>query len=632
MKSSVSVIEKSAAISALRSQNCADFERLRAGIVGPPRFLDTAETAGDPLLLIECLIVQAAFSEMENSIADLDEAFARIRDLQQIIDMADVRPILRWGLAFVQSLTACSSAKYERAMTLATEAESLVEGTDFPDAQASTLNLLGVIFYRLEAFDRAVEFFTLSIATPGLARSTALAHAQLATVFETQHEYDLALSHRRIALELIDGLEVTDRYRFECDLCLTLINIGRFQEAHDALATLWGPRKDAPAFVALLSAELALGEDRLDDARSFASNAATHFEAIGLVGYELRSISIVADVHLRREQFETAIAILISKAVGVDTIDHERYCRQLVEAYRQLGQWENVVECQEHLRRHMRLRQLDLHAFHQLQERSFHFEALRAKNRAIDDRNQEVDMLRSDRENLLKIVAHELRSPMTALGLVLHSIEERAALGVSFNDRVRTGAKTVRRMQGIASQVATVGELTTGTFEVDTEPVDLDAVISRVVDEQSLAATRKGMAIVATRSGHIVRGHQGRLEQVLTNLVSNALKFADSGSAVAIKVAATDTAVEVAVIDQGPGLTALDLDRVFRRHARLSARPTAGEPSSGMGLFIAKQLSLAMGGDLVAASAGQGLGAVFTVQLQASSEPMSSRQATGPEQ
>ena len=105
-------------------------------------------------------------------------------------------------------------------------------------------------------------------------------------------------------------------------------------------------------------------------------------------------------------------------------------------------------------------------------------------------------------------------------------------------------------------------------------------------------------------------------ERVLDNLLSNAVKFSPQGGTVAVKVTSDAGAATIAVSDSGPGIAEAERSRLFRKFARLRARPTAGESSSGLGLYITKQLVDAMGGSIaVGGAAGQG--ATFTVTLPA---------------
>jgi two-component system sensor histidine kinase/response regulator len=104
--------------------------------------------------------------------------------------------------------------------------------------------------------------------------------------------------------------------------------------------------------------------------------------------------------------------------------------------------------------------------------------------------------------------------------------------------------------------------------------------------------------------------------RILDNLLSNAIKFSPPGSAVNVTVSVSDddSAGVVEIADEGPGIPAVDREKMFRRYARLSAQPTGGEPSSGLGLSIAKRLAEMMRGELTCDPPDAG-GATFRLRL-----------------
>ena len=105
-----------------------------------------------------------------------------------------------------------------------------------------------------------------------------------------------------------------------------------------------------------------------------------------------------------------------------------------------------------------------------------------------------------------------------------------------------------------------------------------------------------------------------RVEQVIQNLVGNALKFSAAGTRTTVRVSALPAGVRFEVEDQGPGLTADDLTKLFRKHARLSNRPTGGEHSSGHGLAICKRM-IELHGGRIGATNNPVRGATFWFEL-----------------
>jgi two-component system sensor histidine kinase/response regulator len=146
--------------------------------------------------------------------------------------------------------------------------------------------------------------------------------------------------------------------------------------------------------------------------------------------------------------------------------------------------------------------------------------------------------------------------------------------------------------------------------------VEFAEVATAVVQQYQESARRKALEIQSDfpTDGTTVFGDATALDQVLDNLVSNAVKFSPPGKKVFVSIRATDKKIECAVRDEGPGFTAEDKTRMFRRYGRLSARPTGGEPSTGLGLSIVRKLIQAMNGE-ISYESHPGQGTIFTIRL-----------------
>jgi two-component system sensor histidine kinase/response regulator len=153
-------------------------------------------------------------------------------------------------------------------------------------------------------------------------------------------------------------------------------------------------------------------------------------------------------------------------------------------------------------------------------------------------------------------------------------------------------------------------------FELRTEIVDIAGIVSRVAQDYDEAALRKNLKIhceIPPEPLNALVDHTATT-QVFDNLVSNAVKFSPPDREIHLVLCATGEHIECRVRDHGPGFSEEDKARMFRRYGRLSARPTGGEPSTGLGLSIVKKLVQAMKGDLTCDSAPD-QGATFTVRL-----------------
>jgi signal transduction histidine kinase/DNA-binding NarL/FixJ family response regulator len=226
------------------------------------------------------------------------------------------------------------------------------------------------------------------------------------------------------------------------------------------------------------------------------------------------------------------------------------------------------------------------------------------------------------RDEFLSIASHELRTPLTPLQLqvgTLRAHSDDLARGLAsqewIEERLDRIARQGRRLERLIGQLLDVSRISAGRLTLDLERVDLASVVSDV--EQRLreaeAIARSGCTVTTDLEHVVGEWDRMRLEQVVDNLLSNALKYA-SGTAVTVKVAAEDGTAVLTVEDKGIGLSPNDKERVFGRFERaVSSRHYGG---LGIGLFIVREVVDALGGT-VEVESEVGKGAKFTVRLPA---------------
>lgn len=236
---------------------------------------------------------------------------------------------------------------------------------------------------------------------------------------------------------------------------------------------------------------------------------------------------------------------------------------------------------------------------------------------ALKSARDQLKQLAEDKDELLGVLAHDLKNYLGGMNLSAGLLRDQAA---RFQDErltqlaeniLRTSAQSLAFVKAfLANAAADHG------FALKPSPVNLTEVVSAVVRQYKEAAHQKKIKIQTDFPADpvVVQADVSALGQVLDNLVSNALKFSPPGKNIFLAVRSANHHAECLVRDEGPGFTAEDKARMFRRYGRLSARPTGGEPSTGLGLSIVRKLALGMGGELLCESS-LGQGSVFTVRL-----------------
>jgi signal transduction histidine kinase len=151
------------------------------------------------------------------------------------------------------------------------------------------------------------------------------------------------------------------------------------------------------------------------------------------------------------------------------------------------------------------------------------------------------------------------------------------------------------------------------------ENIDLAALVKEVAESnQPLADQKQQFIAVTAPPSHPALCDPDRIREALDNLLSNAIKYSPIGGRIELILERQDMNSVIRVKDEGAGLSAEDITRLFGRFQRLSAKPTGGESSTGLGLSIVKRIVELHGGAVTAESAGPGRGATFILTLPAS--------------
>ncbi len=244
--------------------------------------------------------------------------------------------------------------------------------------------------------------------------------------------------------------------------------------------------------------------------------------------------------------------------------------------------------------------------------------ALRDMTNALYGRLDAIESFAAD-------VAHELKNPLTSL----RSAVETLPLAKNEKSRgrlVEIVQHDVKRLDRLITDISDASRLDAELARQDSVPVDLQALVEAVVALQDDLATRRKQHVTLTTRplgaphlAFVVLGHDGRLGQVVTNLVDNARSFSAEGGQVRVELAAVSGRVEITVDDDGPGIRAEKVERIFERFYTDRPEDEAFGNNSGLGLAISKQIVEAHGGRIRAENRrradGTIAGARFVVSL-----------------
>jgi signal transduction histidine kinase len=247
--------------------------------------------------------------------------------------------------------------------------------------------------------------------------------------------------------------------------------------------------------------------------------------------------------------------------------------------------------------------------------------ALMQANRRLSSQWLRLQRANGFKNEILGTVAHDLKNP---LGVILGRTEMLTELigAGSSKESVTAQVEHIRdatkRLTSMVDHLISDAMADAFDITIRREAVDIAGLVSEVVDaNQPLAANKQQTITVSAPPNFVTMCDTDRMREAIDNLVSNAIKYSPIGGKITVVVSHEQDDTVIRVADEGAGLSPEDLGRLFGRFQRLSAKPTAGESSTGLGLSIVKRIIDMHGGEVTADSSGPGQGSTFTITLPA---------------
>ena len=250
-----------------------------------------------------------------------------------------------------------------------------------------------------------------------------------------------------------------------------------------------------------------------------------------------------------------------------------------------------------------------------------YFERVGAERDRINLARAEAGRLHAEQDNAAKdqflaTLSHELRSPLN----VMLGWTQMLRAGHMSADAIARGfevlERSVRLQTKLIDDLLDVSRIITGKLRIERTRVDLTALTGAVVDAARLDARAKGVELSARiEPGLFLEADAQRIQQVMVNLLNNALKFTPEHGSIHVAVERIDGAARIAVQDTGIGMSSALLTRVFGRFQQGDSSTTRTHGGLGLGLAIVKHLVERHGGEIVASSAGEGRGSTLTITL-----------------
>ena len=236
----------------------------------------------------------------------------------------------------------------------------------------------------------------------------------------------------------------------------------------------------------------------------------------------------------------------------------------------------------------------------------------------IEEQNSELSYVNEEKNHLMSIVAHDIRSPLSASIEVAQSVQSKlSAEHPEYAEATSGIIQSMVQINEMAEKVLQERSKEQKKAQQEQQLVDIGELLRYVVQDFDARARKKNISIQLDFNNVYANLDSMMVRQILENLVSNAIKFSPLGHRVTLKVEESDGKAIVEVKDQGPGFTDHDKELIYAKFQRLSAIPTDGESSLGLGLSIVKKYTEQMNGEISLVSE-RGNGACFTLSFDSS--------------
>jgi two-component system phosphate regulon sensor histidine kinase PhoR len=229
-----------------------------------------------------------------------------------------------------------------------------------------------------------------------------------------------------------------------------------------------------------------------------------------------------------------------------------------------------------------------------------------------------LKQLERQREEFVANVSHELRTPLSLIKGYVETLLDGARDNPEVAERfLKIIERNTDRLDFLIQDLLTISALESGRMKLDLSPVNLWALVEKVFTHLHVKAENKSVTLRNDLPEFVTQGDANRLDQVLTNLVDNAIKYGRSQGLVTVSGSQLESGeLEISVRDDGPGIPAEALDRVFERFYRVDKARSREQGGTGLGLAIVKHIVQAHGGEVWAKSdLGKGTTFFFTLPL-----------------
>src|SRR5258706_5643718 len=249
------------------------------------------------------------------------------------------------------------------------------------------------------------------------------------------------------------------------------------------------------------------------------------------------------------------------------------------------------------------------------------YDEINKQKEQIELINKTLVELNEEKNDLISIVAHDLKSPLNQISGMLEIIKltskDQPAEQQEYTTKIDQATNRLKKM---VTKILDVSAIESKTLNITLEKINVTELLGEIVNRFITQAAKKDIVIIKEFENLIpsIVSDAGYVSEVLENLMSNAVKYSPLGKRIILRLNRKDGYVRIEFIDQGQGISEKDMKHLFGKYHKLTARPTAGEDSTGLGLSIVRKYIQALNGRVWCESE-EGKGSNFIVELPAAS-------------
>lgn len=537
------------------------------------------------------------------AITHFENALTLFRDLNLPHGIASVLNNL--GILYV------NLGEYVQALEYYRQASTLLESIGEAQQLAPLYNNIGQAYFLMSQFDEALLYYEKSLALcdeKTMKRGVALLYGNIGAAHKKKGNFVEALHYQQKSLKIKE--EIGDKvgkafaYHHIGQIYLDERNFGSaIQSFKKSLALAESVRHDESTAQALISLAQTLTRKN--------ENEESESSTIEIL---LRALELSEKISSRRLQQEAHLT--------------------LAERFEQLGEFQRALH---HFKKYQLIKDemFNEESDKRIKNLQVTFKVEEAKKQAEIEHLKNIELANAlaEAETQHQIAEEASRIKSEVLNVVAHDLQTPISSVINFTYLLKQSSnlseKQVQMLSHIEQVSAAISRQTVNLLNAASERMSDDIRRDKVnlidllksVAEQSNALRKNQTIELNTEISLVVEGDEEKLREVFENLVSNAVKYSPRGAQIEVvgkcieSKPDSQSCVQIMVKDEGQGLNEDDKQKLFGKFQRLSAKPTAGESSTGLGLYIAKQIVEKHNGKIWAESEGTGKGTTFTVEL-----------------